>query len=698
MNRQRIGILILVEHVAREMDVACAVAAHLRRRHGVSVRVRNIYQHAGECLREFEPAVVAHPFLYFAKGALATQDYIAAWPQAAHCNLAWEQLFYGAHQKVKAPGDEFARKNVLHHAWGDFSREFLVSAGVAPDNVFLNGNPALGLYAEPYRRFFPDRRTLAARYGLDPQRRWIFVPENYRWGFLSDGKLDFLASLGADRGEMEGLRRFCLDSLAELFDWLSRLSPRAEVVFRPRPATGMEAVRAFCRQRLGGVPRGVRLIKEGSVREWVLAADVTASALSTTLIEAAVAGKSIAVAEPLPLPESLLYDWYGLVSRCRDYASFEQACLTGEGGDALAAWAGRTMLAKGDPIAGLADWLARTLARRAKGSWPPARVTEADAARHDATRYFNAATHENDAFTQAQAEERTAAWARLLGPVEPSRHQPGVNRTMDRCELDEPWARPHVEGLGALVRAVRERGLSLSSWIGTLPGQAGEDAALDLGLAQRKDYRPLPDAADDRRYPWFVFWEAAWAMRATLPKLAPGMRLLDAGGASSLFFAYLASLGYEVHAVDLNPALAENGNAVARTMGWKATAHAANLRALPFPDAWFDHAYSICVMEHLDYPDKLAAMAEMGRCLKPGGLLALTFDYGNIAPGIVGVGKDPREQNRLSCADDLHRAFLTTGLFERVGAPVWDNGRSYLMNWKFDNAPYTFGAMLLQRL
>ena len=108
---------------------------------------------------------------------------------------------------------------------------------------------------------------------------------------------------------MEALRRYCRDCLERLLGWLGRLCPRAEVVFRPRPATGIEDVRAFCRERLGGVPEGVRILKDGSVREWVLASDVTASAVSTTLIEAAVAGKAVAVAEPLPLPESMIHDW-----------------------------------------------------------------------------------------------------------------------------------------------------------------------------------------------------------------------------------------------------------------------------------------------------------------------------------------------------------------------------------------------------
>jgi ubiquinone/menaquinone biosynthesis C-methylase UbiE len=227
----------------------------------------------------------------------------------------------------------------------------------------------------------------------------------------------------------------------------------------------------------------------------------------------------------------------------------------------------------------------------------------------------------------------------------------------------------------------------------------GERRALARGMKQRLDYRPLPDAADDRRFPWFLYWEIYWVLRRVGPFLHPGMRLLDAGGASSLFTCYLASLGHELHSVDLNQRLLENGHRVASTMGWPAMfSYAMDMGALRFPDAYFDHAFSICVFEHLDYDVKQAALSEIARCLKPSGLLALTFDYRNPAPGVVGVGKDPRPRNSLKSESDLHRSFLSSGRFRVMGNPLFhDNAKSYLQHPRYHHEPYTFGAIFLQR-
>jgi len=44
-----------------------------------------------------------------------------------------------------------------------------------------------------------------------------------------------------------------------------------------------------------------------------------------------------------------------------------------------------------------------------------------------------------------------------------------------------------------------------------------------------------------------------------------------------------------------------------------------NLKHLSFDDASFDHAFSICVFEHLDYEVKQAAISEIARVLKTEG-------------------------------------------------------------------------------
>lgn len=406
---QRIDILWLVEHVAREMDTACAVAAMLRAK-GRDVRVRHMYYHADDALARFDPAVVVHPFFYFARGALGTEQYVERWPDAAHCNMNWEQLHYHAHEQAKAPADDWARTRVIHHAWGDFARDYLVRHGVDEQNVFVAGNPSLQLALPPYAAFFPDRHELARRHGLDPGLPWAFFPENYRWAFMTDAKLDFHASLGADRAELGRMRDYCLRAMERVLGWCDTLARQgAQVIFRPRPATPAKVIGDFVRQALGTPSANLRILKQGSVREWILASDVVLSSISTSLIEAAVAGRPAFMAEPEPVPDGLLCQWYAHAPKLADEAAFVRAGLRPqEAGkaDDLADWARRTMLGRGDPLPLLADRLDR-MARDAAGEralGPLGRPVRC-----------NAETHEADRFDDADALERIRAWEAHLG-------------------------------------------------------------------------------------------------------------------------------------------------------------------------------------------------------------------------------------------------------------------------------------------
>jgi SAM-dependent methyltransferase len=113
-----------------------------------------------------------------------------------------------------------------------------------------------------------------------------------------------------------------------------------------------------------------------------------------------------------------------------------------------------------------------------------------------------------------------------------------------------------------------------------------------------------------------------------LPALAaqPGERVLDIGSPKLLALA-LARRGIRVTSVD------ELASEIER---WRTlTEGEPNLeflvgdgRALPFPEASFDHGTSISVLEHVAGDDGDAeALGEIARCVRPGGRVAVTLPY-----------------------------------------------------------------------
>lgn len=291
-----------------------------------------------------------------------------------------------------------------------------------------------------------------------------------------------------------------------------------------------------------------------------------------------------------------------------------------------------------------------------------------------------------------------------------------INKTMDRSDLLTDEAEPIVDAINNLIQMIYSKKMHMTSWYGSLPygGKIGlsktgmknllrrilqrNESKKGIGIENRGlHYKPLPNAVDDDRIPWYLYWEIYWVIKNG-PRVNSNSRVLDAGGTSSLFSCYLASLGCEVHSVDLNEGIVSNGNRIAKAMKWNMHSYAMNMKKLEFEDGYFDHAYSICVFEHLDYAIKQSALLEIARCLKPEGVLSITFDYRNPAPAVVGYGPDTSKRNQLQTKEDIERSFLATGRFELLGnQEFYDNQESYLVNKASNDTPYTFGSLFLRK-
>lgn len=364
---KHLDVLLLYEHVDRELDVLCAIKYYLESQFSLKVE---IYHHPLAELQfdfgQILPRLVALPHCYS-----SYIPYVLDWPDAIYVSLMWEQILYSGNMKSKLPKGNFGLNHVLHHAWSNETAKLLADIGVPLNHIIKNGNPTYALYREPYRQYYERKDELANDIGLNPNKRWLFFPENYNWAFYNDEQLGWFIESERDADKIYGMQQFCQQSLESVVQWFGELAltNNVEIIVRPRPATPSDLFRQRLENILPNIPGCLHITKAKTIREWILCSDVIVSSYSTSLIEAAVAGKPVYMLEPIPIPDALQMDWQKYAPRIRSSAQLAEAVknVTKDHDRRLQRWATARMLSNQDPIFNLA----KLLADYAKGNLQP---------------------------------------------------------------------------------------------------------------------------------------------------------------------------------------------------------------------------------------------------------------------------------------------------------------------------------------
>lgn len=429
---REVDVVYLYEHAARELDVACAVTARLRKA-GVGAEIVHWPTGFPVAVTRFRPRLVILPFCYMEDSYEAL---LAYWRESIFFNLSWEQWFYPGNQKAKTPRGDFAVRHVIHQAWSESYKDFLLNNGVSEKNIFLNGQPAYALYDEPYRARFPSRAEMVARYGLDATRRWVFFPENYNWAFYSDATIQQFIRGRQSPDDINEMREYCKRSLKDVLQWFALIAQNehVEIILRPRPSTTVDEFQIFMKSILPEIPTHLHVIQQDSVREWILASDVILSSHSTSLIEGAVAGKPVFMVEPHPMPAAMKVEWHELLIHLKTCNDVRQACAGHVIHEdiRLGGWARRTMMGRGDSIHNLAQHISDMLSGKSDVppppsredatptlKWiPPARLWSAYRRVKQQIRHIRTGGIEprfvKDAVLRDEVEERIKKWSHLL--------------------------------------------------------------------------------------------------------------------------------------------------------------------------------------------------------------------------------------------------------------------------------------------
>jgi len=258
------------------------------------------------------------------------------------------------------------------------------------------------------------------------------------------------------------------------------------------------------------------------------------------------------------------------------------------------------------------------------------------------------------------------------------------NRCVSRLDLLSDEAQVCLLGLRDLTARLNELGYKISP----------RDGALT-----RKE---IPATGEDPpALAWILEWQVLSACQHIAMSCSPSTRILVLGGASSIFTCFLGSLGCKVTAVDFPEAPLKHGfDATVKGLGFSKTSFLPQpLPKLELSEDYFDHVVSGAVFHHFDYTLKQELLMEVARCLRLNGTLSITFEYRNPLPYILGRGEDARLRNRLSTAEDIHRSFLETDLFEVEGScDFCDDALSPVQHSRLEGVEYTMAALHLKKI
>ena len=304
------------EHPERELETAVLVAARLKEQFGRRVVITHSSTEAYRSLHSFRPRLVVVPYLYSATSFPASIFREMYGAGVSFTNLCYEQILGGFFETPKRPRDHFVKEEVFHCAWNDDFGQWLEGHGVKHSQIAVTGSPQHAIYADKYGFFKTGKPELARQCGLDPERGWVVIPMNYAGAFFAQEAIDARIIAGFPADKMGPYLEFCRKSLSVTLDWILEAADRFPdklFVIRPRPAEDEVGYRRLLLQKRSAMPENLHVVKRLAVRHWILASEAVFSSYSTTLLDAAFAGKPVYSLAPIPIPEWLTGGWNHLV-------------------------------------------------------------------------------------------------------------------------------------------------------------------------------------------------------------------------------------------------------------------------------------------------------------------------------------------------------------------------------------------------
>ena len=300
-----IDILILYEHVQRELKNACILRVLLERE-GYTVKINNVAWRKGLLNTIYKPRLIISPACQNNDGMhYILHNYIGAYNGGYKIlNLYSEQLANSSAKDMLRVKD-LALK-IYHCAWGSFTYKRLLDTGIDESKIRITGSQRLDFTKPMFRNLLIDRKDLASKYGLNKDRKWIMMVGSF--GIKDELKLDYLSSVGY--GNLQEMKDLTAKTYYELINWYEKLlhdedlKDKIELIYRPHPSEIIDEKIVSLTKKYSHF----HIIGDLTISEWAMNIDIAYVWTSTSSVEISAAGVPVLALTPYKIKPYLEMD------------------------------------------------------------------------------------------------------------------------------------------------------------------------------------------------------------------------------------------------------------------------------------------------------------------------------------------------------------------------------------------------------
>lgn len=316
---KKFDFIIGYEHKNREIESVCLLKYELERR-GYKVFVYNIEdRRLKEHKKKYHAEVLLLPFVY---------DEVTLYGCALQAitynkviNLQWEQAIYKSQEDN---ADSYRNpsgicKKVVHLSWGKANVNRLIQvAGMKEKYVKLVGNITLDFLKNPLSNYYMSREQVYNQYHIPSDKKVCLFIASFKSATENEQRIEKLCKVyGEWRRKHHEIAKKSMMIILEWIKTALETDPDLFFIYRPHPGEKTYIVDEIQRNNDRFV-----VIKDLSVKQWILVADKIYTWMSTTVAEVYVAQKSCYILYPFELPEEAQERLFDDMKAIIDYDSF----------------------------------------------------------------------------------------------------------------------------------------------------------------------------------------------------------------------------------------------------------------------------------------------------------------------------------------------------------------------------------------